>query len=66
MTELDYIRVSHLARVRAMQNLLRDLITGVDDVIELAAVRAVGEVLSTWDEELTERIRIKEPEDTDG
>jgi len=56
MTDLDYIRATHLARVRIMQHVLRELLAGHDGVIIEEDKRAVGEQLGIWADELFARI----------
>ena len=56
MTELEYIRATHLARVRIMQHILRELLPGFDDVITEDDKRAVGEQLGIWADELFAKI----------
>lgn len=51
--EAEYIRISHLTRVRCIRELTRNLCAEIDGVITQADLSTVARILSRWEQGLS-------------
>ena len=61
MTEKEYIRVTELTRVRAINELMRNIIPENSDVITRDEYNKVVHFLYKWEDKLSSKIKTKQP-----